>query len=327
MQVQRKYGKSPSETSPARSAGVSLEVARKKTKPGLDGAGGRYVPTATSRAWAGSGALGNSTAVSAAPTTSSLLWLAAATRGAGRGTASSAEGTPCGGEAQRGMMVGTGSRSEVKSGDEAIFGGTQAQPSRATGLTRAAGTPYPPHHTTRRERPRYFGAPLHWTQSKHRRTWCARAARQRPLVSRVQDKIKSCPGTYWRAAEPSGSSASGNGSGTGGRSRGFGLPRGSCARPRRRRPLRQGSLPAPFPLFQYVPLQLSYLSRHLALVNLVGIQSFSFYCFVLPPKPKSCCCHHGPACSDPPGRGGAWRHGAAPRRAARMTPNPRNKRR
>lgn len=130
-----------------------------------------------------------------------------------------------------------------------------------------------PRHTTRRERPRYFGAPLHWTQSKPRRT-CARAARQRPLVSRVQDKIKSCPGTYWRAAEPSGSSASGNGSGTGGRSRGFGLPRGSCARPRRRRPLRQGSLPAPFPLFQYVPLQLSYLSRHLALVNLVGIQFF-----------------------------------------------------
>lgn len=120
------------------------------------------------------------------------------------------------------------------------------------------------------------------TQSKPRRTWCARAARQRPLVSRVQDKIKSCPGTYWRAAEPSGSSASGNGSGTGGRSRGFGLPPGICARPRRRRPLRQGSLPAPFPLFQYVPLQLSYLSRHLALVNLVGIQSFSFYYFVIP---------------------------------------------
>lgn len=164
MQVQRKYGKSPSETSPARSAGVSLEVARKKTKPGLDGAGGRYVPTATSRAWAGSGALGNSTAVSAAPTTSSLLWLAAATRGAGRGTASSAEGTPCGGEAQRGMMVGTGSRSEVKSGDEAIFGGTQAQPSRATGLTRAAGTPYPPrHHATRHDASARDILELHFT--------------------------------------------------------------------------------------------------------------------------------------------------------------------
>lgn len=117
--------KDRTETSPARSAGVSLGVARKKTKPGLDGAGGRYVPTSTSRAWAGSGAL-DSTALSAAPSTNSLLWRATATGGAGRGT--SVEGALCGGEVQRDMTVGTGSRSEVKSGektDEAIFGGNQ----------------------------------------------------------------------------------------------------------------------------------------------------------------------------------------------------------
>lgn len=61
---------------------MSLGVARKNTNPGLDGAGGRYVPTSTSRAPAGSGVFKNSV-LSAAPSTSSLLWLAIA-RGAGR---------------------------------------------------------------------------------------------------------------------------------------------------------------------------------------------------------------------------------------------------
>ena len=175
------------ETSPARSAGVSLGVARKKTKPGLAGAGGRYVPTSTSRAWAGgSGAL-DSTALSAAPSTNSLLWLATATRGGGRGTASwTVDGAPCSEEVQRDMTVGTGSRSEVKSGektDEAILGAKR----------RAEQLVFPRHerliHTTRRERPRYFGA--HWTQAQEDVLPRGSAASSR---QRVQDKIK-LPGT------------------------------------------------------------------------------------------------------------------------------------
>lgn len=76
----------PSKHLPARSAGVSLEVARKNTNPGLDAAGGRTAPTSTSRASAGKGAFRNA-APNAAPSNSSLLWLTTAARGAGRGAA------------------------------------------------------------------------------------------------------------------------------------------------------------------------------------------------------------------------------------------------
>ena len=147
---------------------MSLGVARKKTKPGLDGAGGRYVPTSTSRAWAGgSGAL-DSTAVSAAPSTNSLLWLATATSGgAGRGTAASwtAEATPCGGEAQHEMAVGTGSRSEVKSGektdDEAIFlGGPKSRAEqRVLARQKRLIHQYHTHHTTPRAPAIFWSSP------------------------------------------------------------------------------------------------------------------------------------------------------------------------
>uniref|UniRef100_A0A0E0JPY6 Uncharacterized protein n=1 Tax=Oryza punctata TaxID=4537 RepID=A0A0E0JPY6_ORYPU len=80
-------GKKPrSKHLPARSAGVSLGVARKNTKPGLAAAGGRTAPTSTSRASAVKGAFRNA-APNAVPSNSSLLWLTTAARGAGRGAA------------------------------------------------------------------------------------------------------------------------------------------------------------------------------------------------------------------------------------------------
>jgi len=136
-----------------------LGVARKKTKPGLDGAGGRYEPTTTSRAWAGSGARDtDSSAPSAAPSTSSLRWLATATRGAGRdGTAFSADGAAaCGGAAQQRELVGAGGRSEAKSGEEEdteeAMGGRKNGLARGTAsrLARAgATTPYPDQTSAR----------------------------------------------------------------------------------------------------------------------------------------------------------------------------------
>lgn len=87
---------------------MSLAVALKNTKPGLDGAGGRYLPASTSRAPAGSGVAENS-APSAVPTTSSLLWLTTAIGAGGWAVAALSTGTAWGAE-QRVAQEAIGSR-------------------------------------------------------------------------------------------------------------------------------------------------------------------------------------------------------------------------
>ena len=162
-----------------------MGVARKKTKPGLDGAGGRYEPTTTSRAWAGSGARDtDSSAPSAAPSTSSLRWLPTATRGAGRdGTAFSADGAAaCGGAAQQRELVGAGGRSEAKSGEdtEESMGDTK------TGLLAARRRVWFARRdalSRSDERARYFLALFCSCDClRVRGVACVRAARQRPLL-------------------------------------------------------------------------------------------------------------------------------------------------
>lgn len=105
------------EAAPARRAGVSLGLARKKTKPGWDGAGGRNEPTSTSRAAAGSGAACRNSALSAAPSTSSLLCgLATAARGAATSCADTE--AECGGAAGERDEPDAGSRAAVGNSEE-----------------------------------------------------------------------------------------------------------------------------------------------------------------------------------------------------------------
>lgn len=303
------------ETSPARRAGVSLGVARKKTKPGLDGAGGRYVPTSTSRACAGGGGASDSSAPSAAPSTSSLRWLATATSGAGGGAALSGRNTACGGGGMQRVLVGAGSRSEAKSGENTgeAMGEKKRPGSRARRRV----------WFTREQRLIQTGAIFSRsvrvvcaTAAKTRRRACVRAARQRPLVCGLRIRYRS---RARAGVRPSGDSTRQAWL----RQRWPSPPRQLRSPPARARPRR-------LPWLFAVPVRvtpITRLSHHHEVICSEWNPILHFYSAV--PQPKLCC--HRTPCSDRRrrGRGGAWRREAAPRRRrrrARTIPRPRKRR-